>query len=245
MARVTILTWNVWFGGHRFDERCEALVDRLYRADADLIALQEVTPELLAHISAAPWAADYERSDPDGEALGNYGVLLLSRVGLTRVEQVPFPTGMGRSLVVAEAPVGGAPLTFASAHLESQDEDALRAEQLRRSFAALGRRPGDCLFVGDMNFVDGAPLETAALDPAFADVWPALRPGEPGYTVDTEVNRMRWIVKEKVTRKRIDRVLRRGALRPLSIELYGDRCVGGDPELFASDHFGLRATFER
>lgn len=245
MAGLTVLTWNVWFGGHRFDERCEALVERIYRADADLIALQEVTPEFFGHLAAAPWAGDYERSDPEGEGLGDYGVLLLSRRGLRRVEEVPFPTQMGRRLVVAEVRVGGAPLTFASAHLESLGEAGLRAEQLRTSFAALAGRTADCLFVGDMNFVDGAPEETAALDPAFMDVWPALRPDEPGYTVDSEVNRMRWIVKEKVTRKRIDRVLCRGALRPVSIELFGDRPVGGDPELFASDHFGLRATFDR
>ena len=95
-----------------------------------------------------------------------------------------------------------------------------------------------------MNFADAAEPETSSLDPAFRDVWSVLHPGEAGYTVDTDVNLMRWQVKEKVTRKRIDRVFARGGLLPTSIRLFGDRCVGGDPELFASDHFGLHATFD-
>ena len=86
---LSVLTWNVWFGGHRFDERCPALVARCYRADADLIALQEVTPELLAHLQAAPWLRDYHLSDPDGSTLGDYGVLILSRHPLHSIELHP------------------------------------------------------------------------------------------------------------------------------------------------------------
>lgn len=241
---LSVLTWNVWFGGHRFDERCPALVERCYRADADLIALQEVTPELFEHLRAAPWLRDYQLSDPDGSTLGDYGVLILSRHPLHSIELHPLPTRMGRSLLVADVAGPDEPVSFATAHLESQDDAALRAQQLGIVSRHLARRHPRCLLVGDMNFADAAEPETSSLDPAFRDVWSVLHPGEAGYTVDTDVNLMRWQVKEKVTRKRIDRVFARGGLLPTSIRLFGDRCVGGDPELFASDHFGLHATFD-
>ena len=51
---LSVLTWNVWFGGHHFDKRCPTLIERCYRADADLITLQKITPELLTHLQATP-----------------------------------------------------------------------------------------------------------------------------------------------------------------------------------------------
>ena len=240
---LTALTWNVWFGGHRFEERCQALVDEIGHAGADLVALQEVTPELLAHLTAAPWASGYELSDATGATLGDYGVLILSRLPLARVELHALPTTMGRGLLMAEVEHAGAPLTFATVHLESLGEADVRVRQLARIFALLTRRAGDALLVGDMNFDHGAEPETSALDPAFTDVWPALHPDDTGYTVDSEVNLMRYEVKSKLTRKRIDRVFARGDLRPAAIELVGARPVGGDETLFPSDHFGLLARF--
>ena len=72
-----------------------------------------------------------------------------------------------------------------------------------------------------------------------------IRPDDPGYTVDTDVNRMRWEMQPRRTRKRIDRMFLRsaGRLRPEHIELVGERAAPGDPTLFASDHFGLKARF--
>src|ERR1041384_2665359 len=52
---VRLLTWNVWFGGHMFDERGEALLAELGRRKPDVIALQEVTQEALRSLLAAPW----------------------------------------------------------------------------------------------------------------------------------------------------------------------------------------------
>src|SRR5262249_5496138 len=126
MAPLAALTWNVWFGGHRFDERCAALLDEIGRADADLIALQEVTPELFAYLVAAPWPDGYALSDPTGDTLGDYGAVILSRLPMAQVELCPLPTEMGRSLVVVDidAPgvAGAAALTFATVHLESLGE---------------------------------------------------------------------------------------------------------------------------
>jgi tyrosyl-DNA phosphodiesterase 2 len=242
---IKALTWNVWFGGHRYDERVPALLETIGQADADLIALQEVMPEFLNELVAAPWSGGYKFSDRTGRTLGDYGVVILSRLPVTRFDFVQLPTVMGRKLLVADVDAGGTPLTFATVQLESMESAETRARQLGLIFPALANRAPDCLLVGDMNFEPDAVLENGMLDPTFTDVWPALHPDDPGYTVDSQVNRMRWQVKQKLTRKRIDRVFLRGTLAPSAIDLVGATPHAGDEELFPSDHFGLRVTLDR
>lgn len=233
---VRLLTWNVWFGGHMFDERRDALIAELERRRPDVVALQEVTQELLDPLLEEPWLrAAYQVSERE---VAMYDVVVLSRLPIRRMARVALPTDMGRRLVIAELACG---LTIATVHLESTREEApARAAQLRVIQPALARHD-DVALVGDMNFQPGDPLETAVLDPALIDVWPALRPDEPGYTVDTDVNTMRMQVKSTPVRKRIDRVfVRSPRWRARSIELVGTRPIDIDGT-FISDHFGLAA----
>lgn len=119
----------------------------------------------------------------------------------------------------------------------------MRAAQLRIIQPVLVERYEDVVRVGDMNFQPGDPLENAALDPAFVDVWPALHPEEPGHTVDTNVNTMRLQVRSTPAHKRIDRMFARGPhWRARSIELVGTKPIDLDGT-FISDHFGLEAVF--
>ena len=239
-ARVDIrlLTWNVWFGGHMFDERREGLCAELQRRRPDVIALQEVTQELLLGLLEESWVrAAYQVSAC--EVIG-YDVVILSRLPIRRIARVELPTDMGRRLVVAELACG---LAVAAVHLEStRGEARMRAMQLAIIQPALAERHDDVVLVGDMNFEPGDPVESAVLDPAFVDVWPALRPEEPGYTVDTDVNTMRLQVNSTPVHKRIDRVFTRSAhWRARSIELVGTQPIDIDGT-FASDHFGLEAV---
>ena len=231
-----IVTWNVWFGRHRFAARGGALLAELERRRADVIALQEVTPPLLRAILDAPWVrAAYQVSELD---LIGYDVILLSRVPIVRMATLPLPTAMGRRLVVARLACG---LDVATVHLESTKGCAAeRATQLGIIQPALAGLGEDAVLVGDMNFEPGAPLETAALDPSFVDVWPALRPDDPGYSIDTERNWMR-LVQGGPGRMRIDRVFARTRRwRAEAIELLGTAPIDGE-DTFISDHFGLLA----
>jgi len=236
---VRLLTWNVWFGGHMFDERREALLAELQRRRADVIALQEVTQELLSALLEEPWVrAAYQVSEL---AVGSYDVAILSRLPIRRMAKVALPTDMGRRLVVAELACG---LAVATVHLEStRTEAATRALQLGVIQPALAERYDDVVLVGDMNFEPGDPAESAVLDPTLVDVWPALRPDEPGYTVDTDINTMRFQVRSIPVRKRIDRVFARTPhWRARSIEMIGTQAIDVDGT-FVSDHFGLEARF--
>lgn len=231
---VSLVTWNVWFGGHMFAERRDALLADLQRRSPDVIALQEVTGELLEAVMDAPWVrAHYCLSHTSVLA---YDVVVLSRLPVRRMVELPLPSEMGRRLVIADLACG---LSVGTVHLESMSGyEAARAEQLRRIQPLLASR-SDSVLVGDMNFKPDDPLETAALDPSFLDVWPALRPGDPGYTVDTDINLMRLMVNDKPTHKRIDRVfLRSPRWLARAIELTGTRAIDTE-DTFTSDHFGL------
>lgn len=244
---VRLLTWNVWFGGHMFDERRDALLAELGRRRPDVIALQEVTPELLGAITATPWIQDaYALSDADGSTIQGYGVLVMSRLPVRNVSLSELPSQMGRRLVTVELACG---LTIASVHLESTADCAEeRVTQLELIQPHLRALSDDVVLCGDMNFTPTDARETAALDPSFADTWASLRPTDPGYTVDTDINTMRYQVKSKRTRKRIDRIfLRSTRWRAQSIELVGTEPIDLDEldETFVSDHFGLAADLSR
>jgi len=231
-----VLTWNVWFGGHMFEERCAALLAELERRRPDVIALQEVTPELLAMLVDAPWVTrHYQLSDL--QLWQGYDVVILSRVPIRRLSTLELPTQMGRRLRIAELACG---LAIATIHLESMKESiAARATQLRLLQPHLAGLAADVALVGDMNFQPSDAIETAALDPSFVDVWPALRADDPGYTADSERNTMRFALKPTLSRKRIDRVFLRSARwQPAAIELVGTEPIDVD-QTFTSDHFGL------
>jgi len=234
---VSLLTWNVWFGAHMFEERRAALLTLLERRKPDVICLQEVTKELLDAVLETPWI-EHAYTLSSIELVQTYDVAILSRLPIKQLSQLPLPTTMGRRLVVAELACG---LTIGTVHLESMKQSQRpRAAQLRLIQAALAAF-GNAVLCGDMNFQPGDLIEDAALDPAFRDVWPALRE-DPGYTADSQINKMRFSLKPAMSRKRIDRVFVHGTgWMPTQIELVGTEPIDLDGT-FASDHFGLACT---
>ncbi|MDC3954785.1 endonuclease/exonuclease/phosphatase family protein [Polyangium jinanense] len=233
-----LVTWNVWFGAHKFRVRQEALLAELSRRSPDVIVLQEVTQKLLAAIVEAPWVrAGYQISDVDGSTFSRYGVLLLSRIPIRRLVVLDLPTEMGRRLLSAELSCG---LTVATIHLESTSEcTATRVAQLGIIQPYLAASSPDVVFAGDMNFAPDAAAENAALDPTFVDVWPALHGDRPGFTVDTNINFMRYVMHAEHAHKRIDRVfLRSRAFSPRAATLVGVEPID-EEDTFISDHFGI------
>lgn len=235
---IRLLTYNVWFGAHMFEERRAALLAELERRRPDVICLQEVTKELLDVLIDAPWITrGYTVSDI--ELFQTYDVVILSRLPIKKLSSLPLPTQMGRRLLVAELACG---LSIGTVHLESMKQSTHpRAAQLRAIQPALAAL-GDAVLCGDMNFQPDDAIENAALDPAFVDVWPALHPDDPGYTADSQINKMRFELKPTLSRKRIDRVfVCSSRWKATSIELVGTKEIDIDGT-FPSDHFGLAAT---
>lgn len=245
-----IATWNVWFGAHEQWPRCRALVAELGALRPEVICLQEVTDPFLGHLRSTEWIADeYTLSDRTGASYKAYGVVLLTRLDLRGVTYHDLPTTMDRRLLVAELDTPHGPFTVATAHLESLGPStALRIAQLQALRPVLSAIPHDLALCGDCNF-DPSWEEAQHVDPLLVDLWPALRPGEPGDTVDTAANPMLFDDRGSAEKRvRFDRIFLRarpGGWRPKHIELLGTAAFDpAQPRLRPSDHFGLMATLE-
>ena len=248
-CELTLATFNIWFGDWFVQERYRAVLDLLEHYRPDVIALQEVTLSALPIFLEQPWIRGaYYASDINGSTLGDYGVLILSRLPPRTIKLVELPSFMGRHLLVWETRVNGAPLHIATVHLESQKSSVeIRGEQLGVIFDALHSVP-NAVIMGDFNFCASWTEENDRLDPVYHDVWKVLRAGEPGYTEDAAINRMLYLSKGKHKQVRFDRVLLKSSLQDVpgsgwtekSIDLLGTDPISVDmPEVFPSDHFGL------
>jgi tyrosyl-DNA phosphodiesterase 2 len=237
--RLTVATFNVWFNGLHAPQRYRAIADILSRELPDVMVFQEVTEPALEVFLAQPWIRSrYYRVAVVGNRVGNYGMLMLSRLPIRRATYTALPTQLGRGFLAAEFTVNGVDHTIVCVHLESGKKARhLRARQLSVLSRAF-RGDGNVLLLGDFNLRDA---ENHLLDPRYRDVWPTLRPDEPGFTEDTSINHMRYDMKNKHRHVRFDRVLVKGpAWTPDDIGLVGREPVAPSlPRIFPSDHFGV------
>ena len=188
LSSLIVATHNVWFASYHQEVRGIALLSELKACDADIIALQEVTPPLLEQIREAPWIRrSYALSDHDGRTMERYGVLLLSRLPVERFTLHDMPTRMGRKLLCAH--LAGS-LVVATIHLESLPPSAeYRDAQFKQCVSILDAFD-HAVLMGDMNFCSSWPEENQRIPDRYTDVWPHLYPDDPGYTEDTSINPM-------------------------------------------------------
>lgn len=242
-----ILTWNVWFGELEQRARARALLAEALSQDADILCFQEVTALFLETVLEDPEVqARYAVSDPSGETVEPYGVLMLSRLPLLDLHLHTLPSSMGRRLLRATVQHAGRRLSVATIHLESlRWNGEARAEQLELILPILEERGLDAVLCGDMNFAPTDLLEQSRLRPGWVDVWPAVNGLAPGYTSDTTLNRMAASHKGREKHARIDRIFcwaPAGAWRPRAMSLLGTQALDYfHPGIFPSDHQGLVA----
>ncbi|MCV7419517.1 endonuclease/exonuclease/phosphatase family protein [Mycobacterium yunnanensis] len=236
---LVVATFNVWFSDFHDEERFRAIADVLSRKMPDVMVFQEVTPTALAIFLAQPWIrVRYRRAAVTGGDLGNYGMLLLSRVPIANVTYTRLPTNLARGFLTADLDTGGTPLTVVALHLESGKAAArLRSRQLGRVFRWL-RRTENAVVLGDFNMRDS---ENGVIGEPYRDLWPMLRPDDDGFTEDTTINLMRLDSKNKQRHVRFDRVLLKGGgWTATDIELLGTEPISPTlPRVFPSDHFGV------
>jgi tyrosyl-DNA phosphodiesterase 2 len=237
---LTVTTYNIWFDAFHALERYRTITRLLSERAPDVMVFQEVTPAALEVFLAQPWIRNgYVRAAVTGRGVGNYGMLMLSRVPITRVTYHRLPTRQHRGWLRAELGINGAVLEICCVHLDSgKASSGMRNRQLRRIFRDLTSVP-DAVVLGDFNMRDDENVRIAT---PFTDVWPVLRPHDAGYTEDTSINLMRYDMKNKDRHVRFDRVLTKGdGWSPTDIELIGTQPVSADlPRVFPSDHFGVQ-----
>ena len=237
--QISLSTYNIWFDDHFATERFAAIADVLSVRRPDVMMFQEVTPEALQLFLGRPWIReDYVCAAVVGDDVGNYGMVMLSRLPVRRVTYARLPSRTGRGRLRAALAVNAGTLDVCSVHLESGRKSSWRrAWQLRAVFRAL-RRSENAVVLGDFNMRDA---ENSRIREPYCDVWPALRCDEDGYTEDTSINLMRYDMKNKHRHVRFDRVLMKGdGWTPVAIELLGTEPVSPEqPRVFPSDHFGV------
>ncbi len=238
-GELSLTTFNVWNDGKYAAERYHAIAQLLSQRKPAVMVFQEVTPSALQVFSSVRWMRDgYARAAMVGGDAGDYGLLVLSQVPLSRVTYTRLPTRQARGFLTAELVVDGVRIVLCCVHLDSGKTSArLRGWQLRRIFHEL-RNAKDAVVLGDFNMRDS---ENSRIRAPYRDVWPALRPGEDGFTEDTSINLMRYDMKDKHRHVRFDRVLLKGdRLSATEIALLGTEPIAADlPRVFPSDHFGV------
>lgn len=247
-SALTLLTLNVLFDDYeqaRIDSprRYAAIASLLSRRRPDLIVLQEVQPPMLSGLLSQDWARGYFATDipTEGDTLRPYGQVLLSRWAPSRLLQLRL--SHSKRILIATFETGGTPIEVAALHLTSDrrpDAAERRAAQVERLAAALSP-DADHVLVGDFNF--GDDQEILLLSERYADVWPALRPGEPGYTYDPAGNPLAALFSQRGIGRRLDRVFLRAPPERLvasSIEIVANTPLpDATPVLLPSDHYGL------
>jgi endonuclease/exonuclease/phosphatase family metal-dependent hydrolase len=242
---LTLSTYNIWYDPKCAEIRFGHIIDLLSRDAPDVMVFQEVIPRALDIFLEQPWIRDgYVAAAVVGGDVGNYGMLLLSRLPVGRITYVRLPTQANRGFLRADLLLNGGTTVVCSVHLDSGKRSSwLRHWQLRAVFRAL-RDAESAVVLGDFNMRANEDHRIVA---PFRDIWPALRPDEPGYTEDTSINHMRYDMKNKPRHVRFDRVLVKGSSwAPQGIELLGTEAVSKKlPRVFPSDHFGLYCRMTR
>jgi endonuclease/exonuclease/phosphatase family metal-dependent hydrolase len=242
---LTVTTFNIWNDASFAAERYRAIVELVSKRGPDLMVFQEVTPDALGILLADPWVREHcFCAAVTDNAVGDYGMLLLSRVPLGGVVYTRLPSVMSRGFLQTEVDIAGTRTVVCSLHLDSgKARDRLRGRQLHKVFDAL-RTVDDAIVLGDFNMRDAENYRIVA---PFVDVWPALRPHEPGYTEDTSINLMRYDSRGKRRQVRFDRVLLKGPTwAAASIDLLGTEPLSDElSRVFPSDHFGVQCRLVR
>ncbi|MBQ0897687.1 endonuclease/exonuclease/phosphatase family protein [Micromonospora sp. U56] len=139
---------------------------------------------------------------------------------------------------------GQRPFRFVNTHLEAF-HPGVRVLQARELLAGpLATAPGDVILAGDLNTGPDLPVAenrlayAALVAGGMRDTWEILHPDEPGYTagLGDDLNQPADAVEH-----RIDMVLFRGAVVPVSALIFGNERQTPDGR-WASDHLGYLAV---
>ncbi len=229
-ASLRVLTWNTLWDRYDSDlidtaRRRPLLLDALARADADVIALQEVEPALLAMLLELP---GYTLSG--GEDVEADGLLLLSRLPVIEAGHHALSARKGVTAVVVRSANG--PVAVLNTHLTSDHHpEGARRRVGEVARLAEGLADIDCpvVLLGDFN---GAALDGLGL----ADTWQVVHGAETP-TFDPTTNPLAAISSLTGRAGRLDRVLVRG-VRPAAAELLGTTAP------FVSDHYGVAVDLD-
>lgn len=191
---IRVGTYNVHYGYDetwRFDP--ERVAAAIARADADVIALQEVPAGMppAYGVDLALWLGRRVGATPiySGGTNALLGDAFLVRVPVGRLETVPLPDARDPTRVLRLTTlVGREPVTVAATHLSILGD---RTAQMAAALDAVG--PGTAVLLGDLNARDPGPVPELLRRAGFHDVFRDA--GTPGATFPAvePATRIDWI----------------------------------------------------
>ena len=222
------------------------LLKLLEQSDADVIALQEVSPWFCEQLSKQDWFKKYHGTMKNGKLIAVGGLLIISKNKIVAVAAARLNAGrQGRALLTIDTHIGKIPVTVATCHLESfLQAGPTRALQIKQFMLSLAGKK-HVVFMGDFNFGDGE-AEVSAIEKSYVDAWTQLHKKLPGLTWNMELSQMAKLGAFKTEKsRRLDRIfIKSPSLKPIQIKIIGNQPIPGSKTIFPSDHFGLECVVE-
>lgn len=155
-SEIVVLSQNVWFDDVSGSAgRYERLLTELARRDADVVALQEVTPACFAILTAQAVQHGWHISGTVG---ADYANITVSRLPIRETRSLRLPSRMQRQALITTVIKDEQPLRIINIHLDSMLDDTQR--RILQLHTILADQADDqFLIVGDCNFGDGEPEE--------------------------------------------------------------------------------------
>jgi endonuclease/exonuclease/phosphatase family metal-dependent hydrolase len=175
VQRLSVFTYNTHLEAVQLDPMVQVIRD----ANADIVSLQEVTPELNARLKAA-FADRYPYSFDTLDSGAYNGQLLLSAYPITETEGWPHP----RRLIRIRVDVLGTPVTIYNIHPTSPGSVGMsitpRSEELDFALALVAAETTPVILLGDFN-MEAFGADYRKVSAALTDAWAQVGSG-PGFT---------------------------------------------------------------
>ncbi len=261
MRTIKIVTVNILTDLSRWEKRRSLLARGLISSNPDLVALQEIRlPNNPSRWLADQLGYDHIFLTPKTSYESNReAIAILSRLPFERQAALDLK-GQNRVAQFVQVSFDNQPLIIANGHFYWQPgESPVRVHQVERLIDWLKNIPANpaSIVCGDFNSTPET-LAIRRMRQDFSSAYAAIHGTEPEFTCPTPLPRSIWsqlrtflgffvLIRpnhlDSKWRGTLDYIFFNSRLKTLDCQMIFDQPSPDDSEIYASDHFGLCATF--